>query len=133
VELEAKLPKGIKARASYTLQQSVDMATHRRLSNSPEHLAKLNLMVPLYGEKLLTGVELQYSSETEDALHRSTPGYVLANWTLFSHELVRGLDVSATIYNVFDRKYGYPGGPEHLQKTIEQDGRTFRVKLTYRF
>ncbi len=29
--------------------------------------------------------------------------------------------------------YGYPGGSEHTQDIIEQDGTSFRVKLTYRF
>lgn len=58
---------------------------------------------------------------------------MLANWTLFSRELVKNLEASASIHNLFDKKYGFPGGPEHLQDTIPQDGRTFRLKLTYRF
>jgi hypothetical protein len=29
--------------------------------------------------------------------------------------------------------YGDPGSTEHRQDIIDQDGRTFRVKLTYAF
>ncbi|MBI5196615.1 MAG: hypothetical protein HZA10_09865 [Nitrospirae bacterium] len=31
------------------------------------------------------------------------------------------------------KKYGDPGAGEHTQDIIEQDGRSFRTKLTYRF
>lgn len=133
VELEAKLPKGIQGRVSYTLQRTADVATGERLSNSPTHLAKFNLMIPIYRDKIFSGLELQYSSATENAAHRRTNGYLLANWTLFSRELVKNLEVSASVHNLFDKKYGFPGGPEHVQDTIFQDGRTFRLKLTYRF
>lgn len=44
-----------------------------------------------------------------------------------------GLELSGSAYNLFDTKYSDPGGDEHKQDSIEQDGRTFRVKLTYRF
>ncbi|MEA3207370.1 MAG: outer rane receptor for ferrienterochelin and colicin [Chthoniobacter sp.] len=133
VELEMKLPKGIKGRASYTLQRTTDATTGERFSNSPDHLAKLNLIVPLYRDKVFSGIELQYTSETENTRHQPTSGYVLANWTFFSRELLKDLEVSAGVHNLFDQKYGFPGGPQHLQDNIPQDGRTFRLKLTYRF
>jgi len=133
IELEATLPKGIKARTSYTFQRTTDSETGERFSNSPEHLAKVNLIVPIYRDKVFSGLELQYSSETQNLAHQPTAGYVVTNWTLFSHELIKNLEVSASIYNLFDKKYGFPGGPEHLQQTIQQDGRTFRFKVTYRF
>jgi len=52
---------------------------------------------------------------------------------VFGQRLLKNLDLSASVYNLFDKKYGDPGGAEHLQDIIDQDGRTFRVKLTYRF
>ena len=48
-------------------------------------------------------------------------------------KLTPHLDVSAGIYNLFDTRYAFPGGPEHVQEALPQNGRTFRVKLTYRF
>jgi outer membrane receptor for ferrienterochelin and colicins len=133
VEVEASLPRGIKARTSYTLQHTTDSETGRRLSHSPEHLAKLNLLVPIYKGKVFSGLELQYASETENPRGEKTNGYLLTNWTLYGREIVRGLDASIGVYNLFDAEYADPGGSEHRQPRIIQDGRTFRIKFTYRF
>ena len=133
VELEAKLAGGIKGRLSYTLQDTTDGTTGRRLSNSPEHLAKLGLIVPLFGDKLTSGFELQGSSAVTSTSNQRVGGFLLANWTLLSKQISKNMDVSLSIYNLFDSKYSYPGGPEHLENSILQDGRTFRLKIVYRF
>jgi outer membrane receptor protein involved in Fe transport len=39
--------------------------------------------------------------------------------------------LSTSIYNVFDKKYFDPGRPEDPENAIQQDGRNFRVKLTF--
>jgi outer membrane receptor for ferrienterochelin and colicin len=57
----------------------------------------------------------------------------ITNLTMTYENLVKGLELSASVYNLFDVDYGHPGGGEHVQDIIEQDGRSFRVKLTYRF
>ena len=133
LELEATLPKGIKGRTSYTLQRTTDAITGDRFSDSPEHLMKLNVMAPLYRDKIFTGIELQYTSQTENARRQATSGYLIANWTLFSRELVKHLEMTASVHNLFDKKYGFPSGPATIQESIIQDGRTFRLKLTYHF
>jgi iron complex outermembrane receptor protein len=43
------------------------------------------------------------------------------------------LEVSAGAYNLLDTRYEYPGAGDHLQDAIGQDGRSLRLKLTYRF
>jgi iron complex outermembrane receptor protein len=43
------------------------------------------------------------------------------------------LDVSASVYNLFDTKYFNPGRPEDPEDAIQQNGRNFRIKLTGRF
>jgi len=57
----------------------------------------------------------------------------LVNLTLFSKNLVKNLEASAGVYNLLDTTYFDPASRFHLQNKIAQDGRTFRVKLTYRF
>lgn len=59
--------------------------------------------------------------------------FFVANLTLSGRNLLKGLEVSASVYNVFDEKYGDPGSGEHLQEVIEQDGRSFWVQVSYRF
>jgi iron complex outermembrane receptor protein len=60
-------------------------------------------------------------------------GFETVNFTLFSHDLIKSLEFSGSVYNLFDTRYGDPSSRFHLQDIIEQDGRSFRLKLTYRF
>jgi outer membrane receptor protein involved in Fe transport len=58
---------------------------------------------------------------------------LIANLTLLNRTMAKGLENSASVYNLFDKRYSDPGRPEHLQDLIAQDGRSFRGKLIYRF
>jgi len=133
LELEGKYESGLLARTSYAFQRTEDSNTGEELTSSPRHLAKLNLSVPLYKDKLFTGLELQYHGSVRTLAGRRADDFLLANLTLFSRELVKDLEISGSIYNLFDTRYGYPGAADHLQDVIQQDGRSFRLKLTYRF
>lgn len=131
-ELGGRLPGGLRGRISYTLQRADNRATGEELANSPRHLAKLNMRVPLRAEKLGAGFEIQYSSSVETLAGRRAGAFWLANLTLAGRDLIHGLDASAGLYNLFDRNYGHPGGGQHVQDIIRQDGRTWRVKVTGR-
>jgi iron complex outermembrane receptor protein len=89
--------------------------------------------VPVLAHKLAASLELQASSPRRTLLGHSTDASAVVNFTLLSQDVVKNLEASASIYNLFDTHYGDPGGPEHLQDVLPRDGRTFRVKLTYRF
>jgi len=115
------------------LQETKDRSTGQRLTDSPEHLGKVNLSVPLLKEKIFASAEFQYTSERATLLGTEANGFGIVNFTLFSRNLVKGLELSASVYNLFDEKYADPATPFHLQDILERDGRTFRVKLTYRF
>ena len=132
-ELEWRPPCGGRARASYALQRAEDAATGDALINSPQHLAKFNLLVPLWRDKVFTGVEVQYASRVKTLSDAHADEFCIVNWTLFSQRLIKGVEMSASLYNLFDTRYAFPGGPGHIQDRLWQDGRSFRVKLTYRF
>jgi len=132
-EVERKWSGGIEGRISYTWQKSTDEDTGGRLPNSPEHIVKSKLYVPVIGRKLTAGLELQYTSSCESYQGHRVDDFFVANLTLLSRELWKNLELSGTLYNLFDEDYGTPAADEHLQNVIPQDGRTFRVKLTYRF
>ena len=59
--------------------------------------------------------------------------YQVFNFTAVTRALGRHLDVSASVYNLLDRKYSDPGRPEDRQDRIQQDGRNFRIKLVWKF
>jgi iron complex outermembrane receptor protein len=134
LELEGKWASGLSGRISYTYQDTEDRQTGGRLTNAPQHLAKLNLTAPLLYDRLFAGLEVQYTSPRKTLAGTETGAVWLTNLTLFSQRLpLRGLSLSASIYNLFDVRYGDPGAEEHLQTAIPQDGRNFRFKLTYSF
>ncbi len=131
-EVEGHYDFGLRARLSYALQRTEDGAG-RELTSSPRHLAKLNLNLPLYPDRLFAGLELQYQGRVRTLAGRRADDFLIANLTLFSGEFIKGLELSASIYNLFDTRYGYPGAEDHLQDVLRQDARSFRMKLTYRF
>jgi iron complex outermembrane receptor protein len=63
----------------------------------------------------------------------SVGGFAVLNASLLSRNLGRHAELSAGLYNLFDKNYADPGAEEHVQDALRQDGRSFRVKLTFRF
>jgi iron complex outermembrane receptor protein len=144
--LEGFWASGIRGRASYSFQDTRNSSVAWAMPDSPNHLLKFNLSVPLVKDKLFAGLEFQYTS-TRQSLHNipdptsgqvtvqgdDAAGFGVVNFTLFSQNLVKNLDFSASVYNLLDRKYADPASRFHQLDTIERDGRSFRLKLTYRF
>ena len=133
LELEEKFASGLKARVSYVCQNTEDAITGQELSNSPRNQAKLSLIVPLYKDKVFTGLEVLYTSPVRTLAGNEADAFTVANLTLYSQKIVKGLECSASIYNLFNTQYAFPGSADLREDTVTQNGRTFRVKLTYRF
>jgi iron complex outermembrane receptor protein len=132
-DLEGKWSAGINTRLSYTFQTVHDRQTGNILVDSPRHMAKFNFIVPLVKNRLFAGLDVLYNSSRITLAGQKTSGFVLPNATLVGLPLGKGLELSASIYNLFDTKYGYPGGEENSQDILYQDGRIFGLKLTYTF
>lgn len=129
IQLEDGWANGFKGRISYSWQETINKITRQRLSNSPEHMVKLNLISPLWKDKVFVGFETQYMSSRQTLINRNVDGRVLNNLTFFSQNWLKDLELSGGIYNVFDQRYFDPGSAKHRQDSIEQDGLTFRVKV----
>ena len=134
LEFEALAGKvsGFNLRASYTATDARDPVTGARLNNAPVHLVKLHGQAPIAG-KAKVGLEVLYGSAQESYTQARIPPSLVTNVTASTHLLRRHWVLSASCYNLFDRRWYSPPALEHLQNGIEQDGRAFRVKLTYRF
>lgn len=132
-EAERLWNSGARLRASYAWQISRDKETGDELVNSSRHLAKLNYSVPVWGDRLRTGLELQYTGSRRTLAGGTANGHLLTNLTLLSENLAKNLTLSATFSNLFDRRYSDPGGQEHVQDALVQNGSSLRLKLGYRF
>jgi iron complex outermembrane receptor protein len=124
---------GVTGLLSYSLQRSEDRATRTSLQNSPRHLWKLNLAVPLLGRDLTAGLDAQYVSALGTLAGNESRPYTLTNVSLLAPRLGGRLALTATAYNLFDVRYSNPGSAAHVQDTIQQDGRSFRVKTALHF
>ena len=132
LELEGKWANGLQGQFGYTLQRSEDRQTHLPLSNSPRHLAKLNLRAPLFGGRMIPGLTFLYTSRRKTLGEEYAGGFLLPSFTLSSGKFLKNFDASVSVYNFTNRIYGDPGAEEHLQPIIFQNGRTVRAKLTFR-
>jgi outer membrane receptor for ferrienterochelin and colicins len=131
LELEAKDVAGFDGLVSYSLQRTLDPLSRRALSNSPRHLLRLALYRPWGSSRLGTGFDASYMSSRWTLADSSVGGFALVNVTMHYSRLLPGVDFSAGLYNVFDRRYADPGGMEHRQDSIVQNGRTFRIRLSH--
>ena len=133
IEWQQAWQGGTRLRTSASWQKATDDTTGATLANAPHWLGKLNMSTPFWHDQWRAGAEVQYVS-TRNTLQSARLGsYTVSNLTLFSDKLYPGIEVSASVYNLFNRRYAVPVGPEFVQDALLQDGRTFRVKLSYNF
>jgi len=133
IELEGRYAGGLRARASWSLQQTKDDTTGAELTNSPRQLAKLGVICPFDRDRFSAGLELHYVGPVRTLSSGTNPGFVLTNLTLAAHQLGHGFDLSASVYNLFDTRYSVPGAQEHVQAVLPQPGRTLNLTVTCKF
>lgn len=132
LELHAHLKMGLHGYVSYTYQHAEDADSKEKLTNSPCHTAKLGLVYPIL-KYLYASVQLLYETERITIYETETDPYLLTNIHLSTKPLFDRLTFSFLIRNLFDVDYRLPGGFEHVQPAIAQDGRNFAIKLEIKF
>jgi iron complex outermembrane receptor protein len=133
IELDGQSAGGVKGTANYSYTSAQNGLTHETLSNSPASLAKLNVIVPVVKQRIFASLDAQYTSPVQTLAGNALGGFSVFNVTLLGHTLGKHIDLSASVYNLFDKKYFDPGRPEDPEDAIQQNGRNFRIKLTGRF
>jgi outer membrane receptor protein involved in Fe transport len=132
-EWSARLRHGVQTRFSLGWQHAEDEMSGSRVENSPSRTFKANVSAPLMQDRLRAGLELQAMSERK-SWRGAAPGFALVNLTVLAPHLARNVELSGSVYNLFDRRYFDPVGEELAPSDrVEQNGRNFRIKMTYRF
>ena len=136
-EMQRRWQNGARLRVAYGWQRARNAGQPGPLTNSPRHLLKAQWSDTLELPGLGPGQPGHYALEAIAIGPRSTlanarlPGHVLAN-AVYTRK-AGPVDVSVGVYNVFNRRYADPASYEIREDAIRQDGRTYRVKLTYGF
>lgn len=126
--LQGRLRMGFRGYMNYAYQDAKDTDLDEKLTNSPSHLLKAGLICPLF-KTIYVAAELLYESERMTVYDTETDAYFLTNINLSTRPLFNHLRFSFRIRNLFDVDYRFPGGFEHLQPSIAQNGRNFIAKL----
>jgi iron complex outermembrane receptor protein len=134
-ELEHIGDAGTHWRASATYS-AVRGQTIDTLTSSPRVLLKGNVAQPLpWAGGLRIGLEGQWAA-AQHSWSRRVPSIGLANLTLLRPMKADGWEMSASIYNLFNRRYVDPLPGDNGMLTggvVPQGGRLYRVALTRRF
>src|SRR5581483_10160492 len=130
IEAAAHRESGWSGRTSFSWSATKDGVTHQTVMNSPSHLAKLNGTAPItrYGA---LGLEMLYTGPQPNYAGIRIGSSFLTNATISTRSL-HDWQLSAGCYNLFDRTWSTPTGPEVLPNATVQDGRTFRFRIVYR-
>jgi iron complex outermembrane receptor protein len=133
MELRAELPGWPQWVASYGFQETRDSQTNQFLNDSPRSLAKLNVSEKLPKTNLVTSIDAQYRSRMEALQGGSISPFMLLNVTILDRKLGKHGDLSASVYNLLDKRYSDPASGANPEQSIPQDGRNFQVQLTWNF
>lgn len=141
VQLDTRLPHGLRATVSYALQtaKNTDEAAgadlfggdNGQLSNSPRNVFKAMVSADLFSAAT-AGARFRCESSRLTVYGTETPSYCLTDLNLTSKPL-SGFSLSLALRNLFDRRYSTPGGVEHIQPAIEQDGRSVVGRVSWSF
>jgi outer membrane receptor protein involved in Fe transport len=140
VELQGRLRGGATGYLSYSYQNATDRDNGERLTNSPGHMVKSGAALDLT-RWLAAAVDARYEAGRRTLAGTETDPVLVSDLHLLvparSSAAARGpldrLELSLRLNNVFDASFATPGGVEHRQAAIAQDGRTVSAELRYRF
>jgi iron complex outermembrane receptor protein len=133
IEFAGKSSTGLQGKVSLSFVNADNGKTGQDLDNSPAQLAKINVSSPLFCKWLFGALEGQYVASRRTQLGDTVGSYQVFNATLLGHNVNKHLDISASLYNVLNKKYADPARPEEPVSVIPQDGRNFRIKIIGRF
>jgi len=132
IQLDYRLRNGLNAYISYAVQKAKNNSDDSDVSNSPSHLVKLGFILPVISN-LLLAANLNYESERLTVYNTRTNDYLLINANLCFSGLFNLFDVSARVNNLLNIIYRHPGGYEHVQHSIIQNGRNYSITLKLNF
>lgn len=131
IAIEHRRESGLRLRAGYGYTW-LDGGDGGTLFSAPRHLGNLGISAPMFDGRVLAGVSLRHV-HTRDGLIEQVSSYTVADVNLVLSRLPGGLEASLRIGNLFDRRYADPVGPEFRQNAIEQDRRSIRFGIGYRY
>jgi iron complex outermembrane receptor protein len=133
LESEARLAAGFNLQANYQYSDAHLRGSNEPLSNSPRSLGRVGLTRRSVGGGLVASTEVSFVGRRLALDGTASPAFGLWNASAAAPTLTRHLTLQFDARNLLNRAYGDPGSEEHPQALIPQDGRTVRLRATWRF
>ena len=121
LQVDYRRNDGLWSYVSYTHQRAKEDGAE--MQNSPAHLIKAGISTST-ANRIYGGLETRFESGRTTNDGQRTDDAILTNLNL-GWRAGRSVTLTMAIRNAFNTHYGTPGGVEHRQDIIEQDGRTF--------
>lgn len=134
-ELEAAqvFANGLHARASWSRQRGTDLETGAALGDSPRSLIKLMVTAPGPWPGTRLGANLLRVGERQTLAGARLAPYARLNLQITHAPEGQPWSLGLGVSNVAGTRYADPGGPEHAQDAIPQDGRRWRIQFGWAF
>ncbi len=132
IQFDYRLQNGFTSYFSYSLQKAKDNEDNSDVSNSPRHLFKFGVVLPVI-TNLSVATNINYETERLTVYNTRTKNFLLVNANLHLSKIANLFDVSAEVNNLLNITYKHPGGYEHLQPAITQNGRNFAFTVRMNF
>jgi outer membrane receptor for ferrienterochelin and colicins len=99
-------------------------------ANSPSSLASVRAFAPFAKGRVDVGVESYFVGRRSAYDGTMIDALLTTNAVATVHDVVKSLDLTLGVTNVFDERSGDPGSEEHRQSTIPHDPRTAWLRLS---
>ncbi len=132
LQIDCRLNNGFIAYINYAIQKAKNESDDSEISNSPKHLAKLGFVLPVF-ENISIASNINYESKRLTVYDTYTKDFLLVNMNLHIGKLLDHFDLAFGVNNLLNATYKLPGGYEHEQPSIAQNGRNYCFTLKLNF
>ncbi len=134
IELEGAWRNGVEGRIGYGYYSVEDEEAGDRPVGALRHLGKVNVIVPVWENKVFVGTEVLYVGERPTLGDLEASSYWLTNVNIFGRELVPNCEFGLSVQNVFNTHADEVGTTYQNPVTmVPQEGRTVWGTVTVRF
>ena len=124
LEAEVRTRHGLQASTSYAVQDARLAGTDTPLTNSPRHMAKARVTMPMRSRGFASA-EWQFIGERATLAGAAVGAESVVNLTA-GWPITPSLMLTGSVRNLFDRHYSDPASDEHVPDSLPQLGRTAR-------
>lgn len=105
--------------------------TTKLLTSSPRCTVTWGTSMPAFRGKAFLSPDLQYVSTTRTNMSDTTRPHLIANVTLSSSSLIKNVDVSLGVTNLFDTTYFANAQPQDVSDLMPQAQRAVQLQVNY--